>query len=88
MFLVWLTYLFMLHSPFIAGRYHSLVIENESFPSDFLEITAWTEDRLVMDAQHKKYKHIQVWRLVCFLICDLVILQWDYHCYAWLLNKT
>lgn len=47
-----------LPNPFIAGRYHSLVIENESFPGD-LEITAWTEDRLVMAAQHKKYKHIQ-----------------------------
>lgn len=47
-----------LPNPFVAGRYHSLVIENESFPSD-LEITAWTEDQLVMAAQHKKFGHIQ-----------------------------
>ncbi|KAJ4973803.1 hypothetical protein NE237_006977 [Protea cynaroides] len=48
-----------LSNPFTAGRYHSLVIENESFPSDELEITAWTEDGLVMAARHKKYKHLQ-----------------------------
>ncbi|XP_047341695.1 anthranilate synthase beta subunit 2, chloroplastic-like [Impatiens glandulifera] len=47
-----------LSNPFIAGRYHSLVIEKESFPHDELEITAWTEDGLVMAARHKKYKHI------------------------------
>ncbi|KAJ3694876.1 hypothetical protein LUZ60_000253 [Juncus effusus] len=48
-----------LSNPFTAGRYHSLVIENESFPSDALEVTAWTEDGLVMAARHKIYKHIQ-----------------------------
>ena len=32
-----------LESPFIATRYHSLVIERDSLP-DCLEITAWTED--------------------------------------------
>ena len=47
-------------SPFTAGRYHSLVIEKESFPGDELEITAWIEDELVMAAFHKKYKHLQV----------------------------
>ncbi|KAL0011053.1 hypothetical protein SO802_006161 [Lithocarpus litseifolius] len=48
-----------LSNPFTAGRYHSLVIEKESFPGDELEITAWTEDGLVMAARHKKYKHLQ-----------------------------
>ncbi|CAI9096875.1 OLC1v1033116C4 [Oldenlandia corymbosa var. corymbosa] len=48
-----------LSNPFTAGRYHSLVIERESFPSDKLEITAWTEDGLVMAARHKEYKHLQ-----------------------------
>ncbi|CAM0904310.1 unnamed protein product [Alopecurus aequalis] len=47
-----------LANPFTAARYHSLVIEKESFPHDALEITAWTEDGLVMAARHKKYKHI------------------------------
>ncbi len=32
-----------LANPFIATRYHSLVIERESLP-DCLEITAWTQD--------------------------------------------
>ncbi|XP_058080106.1 anthranilate synthase beta subunit 1, chloroplastic-like isoform X3 [Magnolia sinica] len=48
-----------LSNPFTAGRYHSLVIENDSFPNEALEITAWTEDGLVMAARHRKYKHIQ-----------------------------
>ncbi|XP_077236190.1 anthranilate synthase beta subunit 1, chloroplastic-like [Tasmannia lanceolata] len=48
-----------LSNPFTAGRYHSLVIENDSFPSNSLEITAWTEDGLIMAARHKRYKHIQ-----------------------------
>ncbi|KAH7656600.1 Anthranilate synthase protein [Dioscorea alata] len=47
-----------LPNPFTAARYHSLVIEKDSFPSDVLEITAWTEDGLIMAARHKKYKHI------------------------------
>ncbi|KAG6764342.1 hypothetical protein POTOM_031808 [Populus tomentosa] len=46
-------------SPFTAGRYHSLVIEKESFPSEELEVTAWTEDGLIMAARHRKYKHLQ-----------------------------
>lgn len=47
-------------SPFTAGRYHSLVIDKETFPDDELEITAWTEDGLIMAVRHKKYKHLQV----------------------------
>lgn len=45
--------------PFTAGRYHSLVIDKETFPTDELEVTAWTEDGLIMAARHKKYKHLQ-----------------------------
>ncbi|KAK9276713.1 hypothetical protein L1049_006249 [Liquidambar formosana] len=48
-----------LSNPFTAGRYHSLVIEKDSFPSEVLEITAWTEDGLVMAARHKEYKYLQ-----------------------------
>ncbi|WOH13259.1 hypothetical protein DCAR_0832768 [Daucus carota subsp. sativus] len=48
-----------LSNPFTAGRYHSLVIEKESFPADVLEMTAWTEDGLIMAARHKKYKYLQ-----------------------------
>ncbi|KAG6405507.1 hypothetical protein SASPL_133097 [Salvia splendens] len=48
-----------LSNPFTAGRYHSLVIEKESFPSDVLEITAWTENGLIMGARHKVHMHLQ-----------------------------
>ncbi|GAQ87227.1 anthranilate synthase beta subunit [Klebsormidium nitens] len=48
-----------LSNPFTAARYHSLVIERETFPNDELEITAWTEDGLVMGARHRKYPHIE-----------------------------
>ena len=48
-----------MNSPFTAARYHSLVIEQETFPHDALEATAWTEDGLIMAARHKKYRHIQ-----------------------------
>jgi len=42
-------------NPFIATRYHSLVVERESLP-DCLEITAWTDDKEIMGIRHKKYK--------------------------------
>ncbi|XP_010499140.1 PREDICTED: anthranilate synthase beta subunit 1, chloroplastic-like [Camelina sativa] len=48
-----------LSNPFLVGRYHSLVIEKDTFANDELEVTAWTEDGLVMAARHRKYKHIQ-----------------------------
>jgi anthranilate synthase component II len=38
--------------PFEAARYHSLVVIAESLPGQ-LELTAWTEDGLVMAAQHR-----------------------------------
>jgi anthranilate synthase component II len=39
--------------PFEAGRYHSLVVERDDLPAE-LELTAWTEDGLVMAAQHRE----------------------------------
>ena len=40
-------------SPFTATRYHSLVVEPASLPSEFLR-TAWTEDNVIMGIQHRK----------------------------------
>jgi anthranilate synthase component 2 len=40
-------------NPFEAGRYHSLVVLREGLP-DELEITAWSEDGLVMAVQHRE----------------------------------
>lgn len=48
-----------LRSPFDAARYHSLVIEEETFPEDQLEVLGWTEDKTIMAVQHKDMKHIQ-----------------------------
>ena len=41
-----------LPDPFEATRYHSLIVERESFP-DCLEITAETEEGEIMGLQHK-----------------------------------
>ena len=40
---------------FEAGRYHSLVVERKSLP-ECLEITAETEDKLIMGLRHKTLK--------------------------------
>ena len=39
--------------PFEAGRYHSLVVIRDDLPAE-LELTAWTEDGLVMATQHRE----------------------------------
>jgi anthranilate synthase/aminodeoxychorismate synthase-like glutamine amidotransferase len=43
-----------LDSPFVATRYHSLLVERKSLPKDLL-ITAETKDKEIMGLQHKKY---------------------------------
>jgi len=40
--------------PFTATRYHSLVVARDTVP-DCLEISAWTDDGLVMGLRHKEY---------------------------------
>jgi len=72
-------------TPFIATRYHSLMIERDTCP-DCLEITAWTEDQTIMGVRHKQYpitgiqfhpesilttegKNILAGRITCDLIC-------------------
>jgi anthranilate synthase component II len=47
-----------LPTPFQATRYHSLIVDWETLPED-LEVTAWTEDNLIMGLQHRKYPWIQ-----------------------------
>ena len=41
-------------NPFIATRYHSLVIDENNFPNE-LEISATTEDGTIMGARHKTF---------------------------------
>jgi anthranilate synthase component II len=47
-----------LDNPFIATRYHSLVIDRPTFP-EVLEITAWTDDGTIMGVRHRAYPHLQ-----------------------------
>jgi para-aminobenzoate synthetase component II len=40
--------------PFVATRYHSLIVKKETLP-DCLEITSWTEAGEIMGLRHKEY---------------------------------
>jgi anthranilate synthase component II len=42
-----------LPDPFQAIRYHSLVVERQSLP-DCLEVSAWTDDGLIMGLRHRE----------------------------------
>jgi anthranilate synthase component 2 len=42
--------------PFVATRYHSLVVERSSLP-DELAVTAWTEDDVIMALAHQNRRH-------------------------------
>ena len=43
-----------LPNPFEAIRYHSLAVYRDSLP-DTLEVTAWTDNGLIMGLRHKEY---------------------------------
>jgi para-aminobenzoate synthetase component II len=42
-------------NPFEAARYHSLILKKDTIPSS-LEVTAHTEDGIIMGVRHKNYK--------------------------------
>ncbi|MGC6425508.1 MAG: anthranilate synthase component II [Akkermansiaceae bacterium] len=42
-----------LSQPFVATRYHSLIVKKETLP-DCLEVTAWTDDGVIMGLRHKE----------------------------------
>ncbi|MEW6188498.1 MAG: aminodeoxychorismate/anthranilate synthase component II [Actinomycetota bacterium] len=43
-----------IENPFVATRYHSLIVERETLP-DCFEISAETKDRIIMGIRHKKF---------------------------------
>jgi anthranilate synthase/aminodeoxychorismate synthase-like glutamine amidotransferase len=43
-----------LPNPFRGGRYHSLVVTRDTCPS-VLEVSAWTNDGVIMGIRHKEY---------------------------------
>ncbi|MCI0468814.1 MAG: aminodeoxychorismate/anthranilate synthase component II [Nitrospirae bacterium] len=43
-----------LPNPFEATRYHSLIIKRETIP-DCLEISAWTQDSIIMGVRHREF---------------------------------
>jgi len=43
-----------LENPFVAGRYHSLVVRRDSLPSE-LQVSATSEDGHIMGLRHRKY---------------------------------
>ncbi len=44
-----------LPNPFEATRYHSLIIKRDTLPA-VLEVSAWTEDGIIMGVRHKEFK--------------------------------
>lgn len=47
-----------LPDPFVATRYHSLVVKRETMPACF-EITSWTDDGEVMGIRHKEHQALE-----------------------------
>jgi anthranilate synthase/aminodeoxychorismate synthase-like glutamine amidotransferase len=44
-----------LPNPFEATRYHSLIIKRETLPG-VLEVSAWTDDGIIMGVRHRQFK--------------------------------
>ena len=45
-------------SPFVATRYHSLIVDLESIRDKSLKVTAKTSDNLIMALEHKDFKNL------------------------------
>jgi para-aminobenzoate synthetase component II len=43
-----------LPDPFVATRYHSLIVDRPSLPAD-LEVSAWTQEGEIMGLRHKRF---------------------------------
>jgi anthranilate synthase component 2 len=43
-----------LPDPFTATRYHSLIVRRDDLPAE-LEVTAWTDDGLIMGLRHREH---------------------------------
>lgn len=42
-------------SPFEATRYHSLILNETNLPAE-LEVTAWTDDKIIMGVKHRQFE--------------------------------
>ena len=43
-----------LSNPFTATRYHSLIVERSTLP-DCFEVSAWTDDEIIMGVRHREH---------------------------------
>jgi para-aminobenzoate synthetase component II len=43
-----------LPEPFVATRYHSLIVKRDTLPAD-LEVSAWTDEGEIMGLRHKRF---------------------------------
>ena len=43
-----------LSNPFVATRYHSLIVDRKDLP-DIFEVSAWTDAGEIMGLRHKEY---------------------------------